>query len=98
MEPEESTAEPPFHDMIHLQFSSMDAIITVPYCEVANGDVKSVEPDSIHIISPTGEDVTLTNKEFSKMVEKAWGSREIVGISLQMKGDTEVHEVKKKSE
>ena len=90
--------DPPIYDMLTVKFRGDNHEITLPYCEVANGNIASITEDNIDIslmvpenIDASEEEprtklevVSMTFKNFAEAVEKTFDIKEIVSMSLQM--------------
>lgn len=91
---ETGVMEPPRYDMITVKFRGDDHTITLPYCEVANGDMTGVSDDAVMIRvvnkdSMKEEEVKMTYPSFAKVVEETFDLKEVVHLSVQMAGSFE---------
>ena len=85
-EDEQGLIEPPHYDMLIVKFRGDQHTITLPYCEVANGDFKSIKDNAVEISVRTdkGTDtVKTTYPEFVKLVEDAFDIKEITYMAAQ---------------
>jgi len=84
---ENGVLEPPKYDMITVQFRGDNHIVTLPYCEVANGNIKDIKEDSLIISSHLKDGVIDTTsvsfKEFVALVETTFDIKEVVKLSVQ---------------
>jgi hypothetical protein len=88
--------DPPRHDMIIVKFHGDDFEVTLPYCEVANGQFKVIDSDSIHIAvikENKTESVAMTYSSFKDVVEKTFDIKEIVALSIQPAGSYNVFKI-----
>ena len=83
--------EPPYYDMLTVKFRGDDYEVTLPYCEVANGDITAVKKDSIEIIViKTGpEKIKMSYDEFTKVIETTFDTKEVVELWVQLAGTYE---------
>lgn len=88
---EEDLMDPPKFDTLCVQFRGDNHAITLPYCEVANGDILRIEDSKIiialHTIDEEGEvdsqEFTMTFKEFTEAVEAQFAIKQITNLSIQ---------------
>ena len=91
--------DPPRYDMLTVKFRGDGHTITLPYCEVANGDIQKIEEDKIIVLvtqanedpaypslKEVSEAVTMTFISFKKLVEDTFDVKEITELSLQLAG------------
>jgi hypothetical protein len=90
--------DPPRYDMLTVKFRGDNHEITLPYCEVANGDIAAIAENRIDISVKVPENpeveleednsktelVSMPFKNFVEAVEKTFDIKEIVSMSLQM--------------
>jgi hypothetical protein len=88
-----SLMEPPKYDMLNIKFRGDQFEIYLPYCEVANGIIADVQPDTISISvdmedgkSHKEEFVSLSYDEFTSVMEKTFDTKQIVKLSVQRAG------------
>lgn len=83
--------DPPKFDTLCVQFRGDNHIITIPYCEVANGDILKIEDSKIvialHTIDEEGEinseEVSMSYTEFVEAVEAQFAIKQITNLSIQ---------------
>jgi hypothetical protein len=80
--------------MITVRFRGDDHTITLPYCEVANGDMTGVSDDAVMVRivdkeTAKQEDVKMSYSDFIKVVEDTFDLKEIMYLSVQMAGSYE---------
>ena len=87
--------ELPMHDMLTIRFRADQYDVVLPYCEVANGDIKSVGNGEITVKASADkpELVTLPLTEFKILVEKSFDTKEIIKMSVQMAGQPEIYKI-----
>lgn len=93
---ENGVLEPPRYDMITVQFRGDNHIVTLPYCEVANGQIKDINEDYLLISNPTQglADVTKVSfKEFVSLVETTFDIKEVVKLSVQKAESYDTHKI-----
>jgi hypothetical protein len=87
---------PPFNDLLNLRFRGDQFDITLPYCEVANGDITSLKDGMISVMirdEANPEKVVMSFKEFASFVEKTFDTKEIVKLSVQQSFSEEIFEI-----
>jgi hypothetical protein len=88
--------DPPVYDLLNVKFRGDTFNILLPYCEVANGQIMSIDNGEIVIyVQDDGkqEDVKMTHLEFVKVIEKTFDTKEIVKLSVQPAGSYEEIEI-----
>jgi hypothetical protein len=83
---ESQLMEPPRYDMLTVKFRGDNHEMTLPYCEVANGDITRIAPDVVGIKMLKEnriEETELTFKELFEVIEKTLDTKEIVELWLQ---------------
>jgi hypothetical protein len=81
--------DPPLYDMLNVKFRGDIHELYLPYCEVGNGDVTDIDKNSVTLITlddAAQEPTTLPFKDFFKMIEQTFDTKEIVGLWLQKAG------------
>jgi hypothetical protein len=81
--------EPPRYDMLTINFMGDEYEITLPYCEVANGEITQVENNTVEIAvlrEDKLEQVKMSYKDFAKVIETTFDTKEITQLSVQMAG------------
>jgi type 1 fimbria pilin len=94
---ENGVLEPPKYDMITVQFRGDNHIVNLPYCEVANGNIKEIKEDSL-LISGTVKDGVIDTtkvsfKEFTALVETTFDIKEVIKLSVQKAESYEVYTI-----
>ena len=86
---DEALMDPPHYDMLTVKFYGDEHSITLPYCEVANGTIKSIDKDKLTIVMPggTNQSSVISFEEFIKFTEKVFDIKEIVRLDIQRAGD-----------
>jgi hypothetical protein len=88
---EEDLLDPPKFDTLCVQFRGDNHTITLPYCEVANGNILSVDDHKVtitlHTINKEGEtniqEVAMPHQEFVDAVEEQFAIKQITKLSIQ---------------
>jgi hypothetical protein len=83
---ENQLLEPPRYDMLTVRFRGDVHEMTLPYCEVANGDITRIEPNLIGISvfrEDKTEETELSFKDFFDVIEKTFDTKEILELWLQ---------------
>ena len=80
--------EPPRYDMIIVKFRGDNHSISLPYCEVANGDFTDISNDFVHVMVEKKEEsvqeaIKIAFKDFIKLVEDAFDIKEVVELGVQ---------------
>jgi hypothetical protein len=86
---EAGLTEPPIYDMLTIRFRGDSFEITLPYCEVANGDITKVENNSVEIVVLRDDKldrVQMTYTDFVKVVETTFDLKDITQLSVQLAG------------
>jgi hypothetical protein len=81
--------EPPYYDMLTIKFRGDDFEITLPYCEVANGDITKLENNNVEIAVVKNdklERVLMPYTDFTKVVETTFEIKEITRMMVQLAG------------
>jgi hypothetical protein len=81
--------EPPRYDTLSLKFRGDSYEIVLPYIEVANGDIVSISEAEVEImlIKDNVQDaIKMTYKDFAKLVETTFDTKEVVELKLQLAG------------
>ena len=81
--------DPPIYDMLTVKFRGDSFEVTLPYCEVANGDIRQVENDKVEIVVTKDsalERVEMCFKDFTKVIETTFDLKEITQLSVQLAG------------
>jgi hypothetical protein len=78
--------EPPHHDMLMVKFRGDADSLTLPYVEVLNGELKSVDAGYVHVQFDNKVTNALPRVEFVQSVEKAFDTKAVVELSVQLKG------------
>jgi hypothetical protein len=81
--------EPPIHDMLDVKFRGDSHSINLPYCEVANGNFKSLANDTVEIVVTKDgkvETVAMTFADFVKVIETTFDLKEVTALSAQLAG------------
>jgi hypothetical protein len=89
--PEEGLMDPPKFDTLCVQFRGDNHEITLPYCEVANGDILKIDASKIvialHTINEDGDEdyqeFPMNFKEFVEAVEAQFSIKQITKLSIQ---------------
>jgi hypothetical protein len=77
----------PQYDMLSVKFRGDKEVITLPYCEVANGYIESVEKDSDEITIIYNENgIKMTLSAFTKLMQDTFDIKDIVELSIQKSG------------
>jgi hypothetical protein len=82
----EDLQDPPIYDTLTVKFRGDNHEIVLPYCEVANGDIKTIGTNCIYIsVTEKGfaDEVKMTFEEFLNTIEKAFDTKEITKLSVQ---------------
>ena len=88
-EDDQGVLEPPRYDMLTVRFMGDSHDLTLPYCEVANGDLLSVESDQVKIKVATPdktETVEMVYSRFVELIEKTFDTKGITQLSAQLAG------------
>lgn len=87
---DQGLTDPPNYDMLGIQFRGDEFEVFLPYCEVANGNIKGAKDDTVEILINndivTNEPVKMTYREFVEVVEKTFDIKEIIKLTLQLAG------------
>ena len=78
--------DPPRYDMLTVKFRGDSHEMTLPYCEVANGDITRIEPNVVGIMMLKEnkiEELVLSFKDFLEVIEKTFDTKEVVELWLQ---------------
>ena len=89
---DQGVLEPPRHDMLIIRFMGDTHDLMLPYCEVANGDLISVENTQVKISvtkDNVQEVVEMGYTSFVDLVEKTFDTKGIVQLSVQLAGSYE---------
>jgi hypothetical protein len=81
--------EPPIHDMLDVKFRGDNHTVHLPYCEVANGNFKSIANDTVEIVVLKDnkiETVNMSFADFVKVIETTFDLKEVVALSAQLAG------------
>jgi hypothetical protein len=81
--------EPPYYDMLTIKFRGDDFEVTLPYCEVANGDITKLENNNVEIAVVKNdklERVLMSYSDFAKVVETTFELKEITRMLVQLAG------------
>lgn len=81
--------EPPRYDTLSVKFRGDSYEIVLPYIEVANGDIVSITDTELEImlIKDNVQDaIKMTYKDFTKLVETTFDTKEVVELKLQLAG------------
>ena len=81
--------EPPYYDMLTIKFRGDSFEVTLPYCEVANGDITRLENNSVEIAvikDDKLERVTMGYSDFTKVIESTFDIKEITRMLVQLAG------------
>ena len=81
--------EPPRYDTLSVKFRGDNYEIVLPYIEVANGDIVSITETEVEImlIKDNVQDaVKMTYKDFAKLVETTFDTKEVIELKLQLAG------------
>jgi hypothetical protein len=85
--------EPPKFDSLEIKFRGDNYQITLPYCEVANGDIIKIEDNVVNIrLTPVNgkrENISCDYPSFVEAVEKAFDIKEITKLSIRQAGSYE---------
>jgi hypothetical protein len=84
--------DPPMYDMLNVKFRGDNHELYLPYCEVANGDVMDIDKNSVSLVTlkDDGEEsLKLSFKDFFKVIEETFDTKEIVELWLQKAGTYE---------
>ena len=80
-------AELPKFDMLTVKFQGDEDAIVLPYCEVANGKISSIEKDENKItLSVDGENVSVNLKDFTRMLQDTFDIKDIIELRVQLAG------------
>lgn len=89
---EQGVLEPPRYDMLMVRFMGDSHDLVLPYCEVANGDLMSVEGDQVKIKVVKDneiETVEMIYSKFVELIEKTFDTKGITQLSAQLAGQYE---------
>lgn len=92
-EEDHGVLEPPRYDMLTVRFMGDTHDLTLPYCEVANGDLISIGSDQVKIKVATPdkvETVEMLYSRFVELVEKTFDTKGITQLSAQLAGSYEL--------
>jgi len=84
--------EPPRLDMLHILFRGDTLVTTLPYCEVANGDLTEVDKQSQKATITTilgeaaGKQTVVSFKDFIELIEQGFSAKDILKLQVQQKG------------
>lgn len=81
--------EPPIYDMLTIRFRGDMFDISLPYCEVANGDITQVENNVIELVVAKDDKldrVKMSFSDFAKVIETTFDLKEIKELSVQLAG------------
>jgi hypothetical protein len=79
--------DPPTYDMLTVKFRGDSFEVTLPYCEVANGDITQVDTVEIVVTKDSAlERVKMCFKDFAKVIETTFDLKEITQLSVQLAG------------
>ena len=85
----DTLADTPQNDMLYVWFRGDTTPTILPYCEVANGDIFSVNAELDEIcIKSANQDVPpikLSCAEFTALIEKSFATKDIIKLSVQVK-------------
>jgi hypothetical protein len=88
--------DPPVYDLLNIKFRGDSFNIVLPYCEVANGHIMSLD-NGVVIINVEDEskqeDVRMSYLEFVKVIETTFDTKEIVKLAVQPAGAYEEIEI-----
>ena len=90
---EQGVLEPPRYDMLMVQFMGDPHELVLPYCEVANGDLISIENTQIKISVARNsliESVEMPYSQFVELIEKTFDTKGITKLSAQLAGSYDV--------
>ena len=88
----QETIEPPRYDTLIVRFRGDSHEISLPYIEVANGDIVDLSDTGVEVaMTKNGirDSVRMTFSEFAQVVESSFDTKEITKLSLQMAGKYE---------
>lgn len=90
---QEGMIDPPYHDLLNLRFRGDAFSILLPFCEVANGDIKMLKDGIIKVLIKNNsqeEELDMSYEDFAKLVEEAFDTKEIIKLSIQPSGSFDV--------
>jgi hypothetical protein len=88
--------EPPKYDMLRVRFMGDNYDMFLPYCEVANGDLISIDKDNVKISiikDDVNEVVEMGYIRFVELVEKTFDTKGIAKLSAQLAGSYEAIQI-----
>jgi hypothetical protein len=89
---DQGVLEPPRYDMLTIRFMGDTYDLVLPYCEVANGDLISVQNSQVKIsVSKDNvlEVVEMAYSKFVELIEKTFDTKGITELSAQLAGSYE---------
>jgi hypothetical protein len=81
--------EPPHHDTLYIKFRGDNHTISLPYVEVANGDIVGITDKEVEIMltkEQQQELVKMSYADFTKLIETTFDTKEIVELQVQLAG------------
>jgi hypothetical protein len=79
--------EPPRHDMLMIRFMGDTHDLVLPYCEVANGDLVSIQNSQVKISVTKDNVVEIVEMAYSKfveLIETTFDTKGITQLSTQL--------------
>jgi hypothetical protein len=84
---ENGVLEPPRYDMLMIRFMGDSQDLVLPYCEVANGDLISVQNTQVKISvtkDNVNEVVEMSYSKFVELIETTFDTKGITQLSAQL--------------
>ena len=79
---EDAMIDPPHHDLLSVRFRGDQFDVTLPYCEVANGEIKSLKDGTVQVVF-NNDTISMSFDDFASFVEKTFDTKGIVKLSVQ---------------